>query len=221
MAQHSSHISFSAAVGIAYATGGWYVLHALPEHAILALAIILITGMLPDIDGGEGAPAKEVAALLAAIVPVVLVQSLPFVQAGGVARIALVVIVSYVVTRIFVVRGLQKLTTHRGMLHSIPASIIIFELAYLLFHDLYWRDRLYLASAAFIGFLSHLLLDASSNIDLVGKALGSGDRKAPALKIAGGSWGMTIAAYICLLSLGWYIAQDFYPRLRFYAGVNY
>lgn len=221
MAQHSSHISFSAAVGLTYAVGGWYLLHAMPEHAILALALVLIAGMLPDVDGGEGTPAKEVAALLAAVVPVVLVESLSFVQAGGVARIALVVIASYIATRIVVVRGLQTLTTHRGMIHSIPVAIIVFELSYLLFHDLYWRDRVYLAGAVFVGFLSHLILDASSNIDLVGKALGSGDRKTPALKLFGGSWGITLAAYACLITLGWVIAQDFYPRLGFYAGVNF
>lgn len=221
MAQHQSHISFSAALGIAYAAGGVYALNVLPEHAILALALVVITGILPDIDGGEGAPAQELGALLAMIAPVALVESFPQLRAGGVARIALVVIGSYLLTRVLVVRGLQKFTVHRGMLHSLPAAIILFEVVYLVFWDMFWHDKLYIAGAAFVGYFSHLLLDATSNVDLVGRALGKSEKKEPVLKLAGGGWGTTLAFYGSAAVLAWYIVQDFYPHIRFYAGVKY
>jgi hypothetical protein len=107
------------------------------------------------------------------------------------------------------------------MIHSIPAAIITFEFVFLLFWDLYLYDRLYLATAALVGFLSHLLLDAYGNLDIVGKAMGKPRTVQPVMKFAANSWGATASAYGLCLLLGWFIAQDLYPSLRIVAGINY
>ncbi len=214
MAKQESHITFSTVVGIAYSLCGILVLGIYPEHAMLALALIIIAGMLPDIDHGSGKPAHELGALLAAIAPLVIIEAFPELRAGGMTRMALVVIVCYLITRVFVVRALQMFTKERGIIHSIPAAIIVFQLAYLIFDDLYWFDRVYVAGAAFIGFFSHLLLDASGNLNFLGKAMGDKSRPRPALSFSGDTWFSTAAIYACVAVLGWFVYWDLYPTVQ-------
>lgn len=214
MAQQQSHITFSTVVGVGYSLCGILLLGVHPELAVLALALIVIAGLLPDIDHSSGVPANELGALLAAVAPLVLVEALPALRSGGMARMALVVIACYLFTRVFVVRALQFVTRERGMVHSIPAAVIIFELTYLLFSDLYWFDRVYIAAAAFTGFLSHLVLDAFGNLNLVGRAMGGGQKAKPALSLRGDTWASTAVAYACMAVLGWFVYLELYPQVK-------
>lgn len=221
MAQPQGHISLSVVLSLTYAAIGILVLDFPPEHIVLASVIIIVAGMLPNVDQGSGNAAREFGTVLAAVSPLVLLQMIPSLGQGGVARVALLVTVCYVFTRLIIVKALQKYAVHRGMFHSIPAAIITFELTYLLFWDVPIRNRLYISTAAFIGFLSHLLLDASGNIDLVGRATGKAQPKTPVLKLLGATWKSTLTVYSCVAVLGWFIAQDFYPNLGIYAGLKY
>lgn len=214
-------MSFSVVIGVAYAVVGVLFFDIFLELAFLASAIVVITGMLPDIDAKSSAPARELGGLLAAVAPIALIELYPGVRAGGLARVALVVVCCYFVTRVIVVRLLQRFTVHRGMVHSLPAAIITFEIVYLLFWDLYWYDRLYIGIAGFVGFMSHLVLDASGNIDLLGKALGKAEKKPAALKLVSDRTGATVFMYASMLVLGWFVALDVYPHLSVYAGIRY
>ena len=89
----------------------------------MSAVIIAIAGMLPDIDASQSSPAKELAGLIAALTPVFLLEYFPKLHTAGTARIALVVICSYLLTRLVVVRGLESFTKHRGMIHSIPGQL--------------------------------------------------------------------------------------------------
>lgn len=218
MARHQSHFALSTLLGIGYAGAGIVLFHTHPEYALLASVIVVVAGILPNIDNGPtSAPAQEFVAFLAALVPLTLVESYPSLKAGGVARIALVVLCSYLATKWLFSRLVFRFTTNRGMLHSIPAAIITFEIVYLIFWDLMWQDRLYLGTAALIGFCGHLLLDATSNFEFVG----TGTKKPPVLKLRGKSWTATTAMYTTALVLGWLVAQDIYPKLKLFAGIAY
>ena len=220
MANYQSHVSFSLFAAAGYAFIGLSILGMYPEIVVLASVVIVIAGMLPDIDDGGSTPAREMGGLLAAVSPIVFLEFFPELKAGGVARIALIVVACYLLTRIVIMRGIQKLTVHRGMLHSVPAALITFEVTYLLFWDLYWKERIFLASAALVGYLSHLLLDAYTNLDLVGKAMGNANRKPAALKLVGPTWGSTIVAYSFVALLGWFVVKDLFPQLELYAGLH-
>ena len=213
MGKYNSYISFGCVVAVGYAAFGFFFQNFDLELLLLGAAIIVIAGMIPNIDSRGEAPAREVGALLAAIAPVIVLELFPGVRSGGAARVALVVLGSYILTRVIVVRVIHRYTQHRGMLHSIPAAILTFELVYLLFWDLYFEARLYLASAAFIGYLSHLMLDAYGNLDFMGKAFGTDGKKQPALKFFGGNWGPTIAMYLTVVFFGWQVMEDLYPYL--------
>ncbi|MFN8390507.1 MAG: metal-dependent hydrolase [Bdellovibrionota bacterium] len=222
MAKEQSHFSFSVGLAVLYALGGMFILDLRPEVILLSSVIVVIAGMLPNIDEVESGSAQEFGGLLAAASPLVLFEFYPAFSHGGITRVVLVVICCYLISRVVIVRLLQTVTSHRGIIHSIPAAILSFEAVYLLFWDLGLRARMFVAFAAFLGFFVHLLMDAYTNVDLVGRALGRGVEKRPgALKLKGNSWGSTIAMYTCVMVLGWFVLKDIYPGFRLTAGVHY
>jgi membrane-bound metal-dependent hydrolase YbcI (DUF457 family) len=222
MAKEQSHFSFSMGLAVLYALCGVFILNMPAEVVLLSSVILVIAGMLPNIDESQSGSAQEFGGLLAAISPLILFQFFPSFRGGGITRVALVVICCYLLSRILIVRLLQGMTTHRGALHSIPAAIVTFEAVFLLFWDLSLRPRLYLSIAAFLGFFVHLLMDAYTNIDLVGRAMGRGVQKRPgALKLGGASLSSTLAVYACAMVLGWFVVKDVYPGFHFVAGVKY
>lgn len=221
MANQQSHVSFSFVLALLYGLTGLLSFRLGAEYVLLAAMIVVLTGLLPNIDAGSEPPARELGGLLAAVSPLLLFEYYPSLKGGGVARVVLVVVCCYLLTRVVVVRFLQKCTTHRGMIHSIPAAIITFEATYLLFWDLNPKNRLFMAFAALLGYLSHLVLDAYGNFDLLGKAMGKSQKKPGALKLFAGSLAGSLVLYAVLFVLGWYVARDFYPRLQIHTKIVY
>ncbi len=221
MARLESHISTSVLIGLAYSATGVLVLDTKLEHAFLAAIIFVLAGVLPNVDAKGELPAKEMTGVLAAVAPVALMQIFPVFQQGGLSRKALVIIVSYMTARFLTNWVLERYVVRRGMLHSVPAAAISFEAVYLLFRDLIWFDRLYLAFAAFLGFMIHLLMDGYGNIDLVNKAMGKAEKKPKVMKFFARSWGSTAAIYSVIAVLGWFMASNLAPQLKIFAGVAY
>ena len=213
MAQYQSHVTFSTILSAVYVAAGVMLFGIYTEQALLAGVILVFAGLLPNVDSGHSESTREFGALLAAVVPIVLLEFIPGLKDGGVSRLALILIGCYLFTRIIVVRMLQSMTVTRGMLHSIPAAIITSEVVYLFFFDLFWKDRLYVAAAALIGFSSHLLLDGYGNLDLIGKAYGKSQKQTAALKIKAETAGSTIAAYLSIAVLGYFVMKDLYPHI--------
>lgn len=216
MAESQNHFILSAVSGIGWGAFGIYS-GIDPEISVLAAVVFTISGILPNVDEGKGSTAQELAGLLAAISPLILLVMFPVLREGP-ARIALVVIISYVLTRAAISSSLQKYFTHRGSMHSIPAAIIVAESVYLLFPSLTKEQRIFLSAAALLGFLSHLMVDAYGNVDLMGKPGAS--RKAPVLKLGAGTGGRTIAMYCFMCLLGYFVVKDVYPHIRINPGLQ-
>jgi membrane-bound metal-dependent hydrolase YbcI (DUF457 family) len=221
MATSQSHFSLSLIVAAVYSIAALLLFHFKPELVLLAAVLVVVAGMLPNIDQGGSNQAKETASLLAAVAPLFCLEFFPSIAQGGIARIALVVVLCYLLTRLLVVRSLKKYTTHRGMVHSIPAAIIAAEVTYLMFWDLQREGKIFLALAAFSGFMTHLVLDAYGNLDLMKSATGQKEKKPAVLKVLGDTGKGNFVAYATMLVLGWFVAKDIYPALGFYAKVTY
>lgn len=214
MALPRSHFVTSVLLGGAYAAAGIYFFNIYPENALLASVIIVVAGMVPNLDGGQSGPAREIGGLIAAMVPLVLLSQYPFIKEGGITRIAIIAVVSYLATRTLFVNFFEQFTTHRGMLHSIPSAVITSELFYLLFFDLRTPERIYISVAALLGFLTHLIMDAYGNVSFLAK----GEKKPAALKLFGPSWESNIALYGIASTLGWLVVKDLYPTARLAVG---
>lgn len=222
MAKLQSHFSFSTLLAALYAVLGGLIFEFRFETLLLASVLVVLAGVLPNIDEGKSGPAQEFGGLIAAVIPLLAFQLFPGLRQSGVSRAALVVLLGYFLGRLVVVRMLQGLTTHRGMLHSIPAAVICCELVFLFFYDLPLVARLYLTGAMFLGFFMHLLMDGYGNLDLVSRAMGRGVTRQPAaLKFLGPTWYGTVAMYTCMAVLGWFIVQDVHPGVHLVAGFRY
>jgi len=213
--------SSSIIVAALYAAFGYYFGGFGTEHLLLASVVVIMAGLLPDIDGSDEMPSRELAGLTAAVSPLVLLEMVPSISNGGLVRIALAVVCCYVLTRLFIFRGLRSVFAPRGMIHSVPAAIIAFQLTYLLFWDLPLYERVFISLAAFTGFFSHLFLEFYLEFDLIGRATGKAKDGPRVLKFFGRSWISNAAIYTTMFVLGWIIAKDLYPNLGVSAQITY
>ena len=180
MAAFPQHLAVSGGLGVCYsaalmATGAEWT------HALLAGGLCTIVGMLPDLDSGSSKPVQEFFGLAAAVLPLMILHRLERLAESAEGGILLAALV-YLLIRFGGPWLLDRLTVHRGMFHSIPAAIIAAALAYLAHDCPHSAERVMMAGGVLLGFLSHLVLDEVSSVDLAGLRVKS-------------SWGSALKLY--------------------------
>lgn len=164
MAGFKTHVTVSTLVGVGYGAAA-YALYDVPlPTCIMAGGLCGVSGMLPDIDSGPGVPLRESLAFGAAVVSTMLVDRLQQFNIP-METILLVAAGAYLLVRFGMGFLLERLTEHRGMLHSLPAAAIAGELAFLLATGTF-EMRCYKAGAVALGYLVHLVLDEIYSFDL-------------------------------------------------------
>lgn len=222
MAKLENHLSLSTGTGVLYAIFGAFFLDLGGEVVFLASVLLIMAGLLPNMDEAGDKSGQELMGLFAALAPLVIIQFYPSLQSGKITTLALIIILSYLITKYFLNSLFSNYTSHRGALHSIPASIITFEIVFLIFNDLPMLERVYLAGAAFVGFFSHLLIDAYTNLDLYNRATGKGVPQRPAvMKLWTNNINSTLGLYTTMIILGYFVARDISPNFKLFAGVQY
>ncbi|MFM7207797.1 MAG: metal-dependent hydrolase [Planctomycetaceae bacterium] len=202
-----AHIIGSSIVGAGYGTAAWYLGGMPPLTAALGAGLCAASGMLPDLDNGEGVQLRETAACAAAIVPMLMIQR--FQQWGlPLEGMILAAAAIYGVVRFGLTWILENYSKHRGMLHSVPAAAIAGQFAFLAFVSAEPLHRYFIAGAVVLGFLSHLVLDEIWAVrqglfgPKVKKSFGT------ALKFTGPDLWPTLAAYGIVVLLGAIAAGD-------------
>jgi hypothetical protein len=213
MASYRGHLAFSSLLGTAY--GGAALWYGSMDWGPVFLGAGLTTlgGLLPDLDSDTSVPVRELFGLAAAAMPFLLmhrVESLGFsleqtlVILGGV----------YLGVRYGIRAVFARLTVHRGMFHSLPALLIAGLLVFLVYHSPNARIRLYLAGGVMLGFLSHLVLDELSGVDLVGGKVRLHRHAGSALKLYSPSWLATLTTYGLLGGLAYVTYLELNPLPR-------
>jgi len=125
--------------------------------------------MLPDIDSDTSRSFQECIYLTAGIGCILTASRLRYfgidpdlAMLGGAFM--------FLFIRFAVAMWIKKVTTHRGMIHSIPMAILSGELVFFAVTGTV-QERLVKAAALTIGYLSHLILDEVYSIDSTGAAL--------------------------------------------------
>jgi len=213
MAGFTTHVTVSSLLGIGYGTAGYFSGMPLTTCGIAA-GLCAVSGMFPDMDGDTGVPVKETIALIAAVIPALL---LSLFDEWGLGRemTALLVIGLYVVIRFGAGSLFKNLTKHRGMWHSIPAAINVGMIAFLLCSgdDVY--QRFFKGGAVIVGFVSHLLLDEIYSFDPARMRVKSSFGSAFKLWIPR-RWWPNVLTYGILILLFAAIIKD--PMVRGYVG---
>jgi hypothetical protein len=213
MPAFAQHLQVSSVLGVGYAAALWHTGVAWP-HAALAGPLCAVAGMLPDLDSDSGKPTREVFGVTAALGALLLLHRLR--KAGMEAEEALLLASGgYLAIRFGAAWLFKRLTVHRGMFHSVPAAGIAAEVAYLVHDGPEPHGQLLLAGGAFLGYLSHLVLDELSGIGhgthlRLNKAAGS------ALKLASRSVSATLLAWSILAGLTYLVGVErgYFPPLH-------
>ena len=202
MANFKQHLTVSTSFGIAYGSAAHLLYNVPLPTAVMAGGLCSVSGMLPDIDSGSSKPLRESLAFAAAVVPMMLFDRLQQFNWSPEWTVLCGAGV-YLLVRFGLGRFLKYYTVHRGMFHSLPAAVIMGELAFLLASgdDLYLR--IYKAGGVVLGYISHLVMDEIYAVEW--------KRSGPRLKKSFGtalkmyspkSWWANISAYakVCLLT---------------------
>lgn len=213
MADERSHISWAFLLGIAYCGLGAVSYNINPEITILGFILVIIGGIIPNIDSSDAGWTGELPGLIGALVPIIFLQNFPSLSAGSV-RIALTLFFGFTLSRWAFSYLTKEVFLNRGALHSIPAVIFFFECAYLLFPDINWKLRTFLGGALAVGVISHLIIDSFTNLTLVQKTIKPNSHSGSVLKFAGSDSRGTWALYLAIIVLGWFVAKDLKPTLN-------
>ena len=202
-----AHITASSIIGAGYGAAAWYLGGMPPTTAALGAGVCAVSGMLPDLDSGPGAPLRESVAFAAAIVPMLMIHRF---QQWGMPLEAMIIAAAaiYAALRFGLTWLLENYAKHRGMLHSVPAAAIAGQVTFLAFSSAEPLRRYYVCSAVVLGFLTHLVLDEiwAARQGLFGpkvkKSFGT------ALKFAGPELWPNLIAYGIVIVLGAVAAGD-------------
>ncbi|MCL2305990.1 MAG: metal-dependent hydrolase [Planctomycetaceae bacterium] len=165
MADFKTHVSFSTAAGVVYGTGIWLLDVPAPTSAI-AGGICAISGMFPDIDSKTSRALQETLYLIAGLVCMLVLLRLREFELNG-DLVLFIGAAVFLLTKLIVGEIVVHTTSHRGMVHSIPAALIAGSLVYLLASGP-CGFRTLKALGLVIGYMSHLLLDEIYSVDVRG-----------------------------------------------------
>ncbi len=199
MASFRGHLATAAGLGAVYGGVAYWRLGTGLGMSAIAAGLTTVGGLLPDLDSDSSVPHRTLFRL-AAIGAVFLTLQHLLTMYYSIFEGAMILAGTYLAVRYVVATVFRFLTVHRGMFHSIPAMLIVGLGLYLLYGHYPLRDRLFVAGAGMLGFLSHLLLDEFCAVDFQGARL-----KKPfgsAMKLYSPSWSATTFCYFLLITLG-------------------
>ncbi|HMF15958.1 MAG TPA: metal-dependent hydrolase [Gemmataceae bacterium] len=199
MASFRGHLVTAAGLGVIYGGAAYWRLGFDPILAAIAAGITAVGGLLPDLDSDSSVP-NRILFRLAAVAAVIVTFQYLLTTYYPIMEGAVILAAAYLAVRYVLATGFRFITVHRGMFHSIPAMLIVGLSLYLLYGNYVERDRLFMAGAGMLGFLSHLVLDEICAVDFQGARL-----KKPfgsALKLYSSSWSATTFCYGTLITLG-------------------
>ena len=165
---HFNVASFTSAIG---ATTMFYSGLVDKTETILLFSAGVIGGILPDIDSDNSTPARMMKLVLSNLFSFFVLFH--FINIYPLTYLIPIWIVSYLFSILFFY-SFNKITSHRGMFHSIPAGLIFWFSFSLLFYYLFEYDYLiswYFGMFIFFGYLTHLVLDEIYSVDIKGVRL--------------------------------------------------
>lgn len=176
MANFRTHLTVAAVASSALAACGVYAKLFGPTAGVLCAIIGTIGGLLPDIDLYHSTPTKRgffLGSLIASMLIVILYAN-AYRQNELILDSLILWAMSFIVIRFMILETFSRLTTHRGMVHSVP-YMAIFGL--LVVHGAFYGLKLtafvswVLGVFLFLGALIHLTLDEIYSVNALGLKL--------------------------------------------------
>lgn len=175
----------------------------LPE-SVSAGVLCYISSLLPDIDSPVSKPAEFIVNICSALAPALLFSYFSEYQLRPSSYITLAM-VGYMGTGFLIKQIIRRITVHRGIIHSIPMSVMWGACVYVLLRKESVLIQNVMTLSAIAGFIVHLLIDEMfSVVDISGGTFMPKRSFGTALKLSGMSIITTICMYAALCIILWY-----------------
>ena len=172
MANYQQHWRGACAAGVVAAVAAGLLELAEPVQLPGIAAVGAVAGMAPDIDSQTSRPQRILGQGAAVILPSCLIFLVPWCQQTWLHSIG-VFLLGWVLVRYPVMWCFNRLTTHRGALHTLQAVLAVAGLG-LVCAELSGGDRglqLGVALASGLGYLTHLVMDEVWAVDFNNRKL--------------------------------------------------
>lgn len=139
------------------------------NQSLIALGLGLIGGILPDLDSDNSKPVQIAFKMLSIFIPLIIVLLI----ASNIAVLYMLILwlMSTLLLHLVLFKMFLSMTTHRGLIHTLPMGILFGELTALFAYGILDADAKFsLISGFFIffGFMVHLSLDELFSVNALG-----------------------------------------------------
>lgn len=176
----TQHTMASFQTHVAVATGGAMIASLAllgaglinPTNMVMMVIFATLGGLLPDIDSDDSKAMNIIFQIVSGVSAFFI--SYVLLEYTGIAVAICLLILIHLGIRYGVLRFLSHITEHRGVIHSVPFGVLFaFALGILLYNFGGQDDLIAWLSALFLlyGFLSHLILDEISKVNLSGDSM--------------------------------------------------
>lgn len=215
VAEFKTHLTVSSFCSSAAATFLLAASLATPDEVLLFFVMGVVGGLLPDIDSDSSLPVRLLFTFIATVISFLIM----FNQGAdnSAAELFTIWLVSFFVVNFLFFSMFTRITVHRGIIHSVPASFVFwFSSTLILYHFFsFSRQTVWMAGFfVFAGFLIHLLLDELVSLDLFGN--GPKRSSGTAFKFANPRDLKSTVAVYGLAALLFAATPDYTPFVRTY-----
>lgn len=170
MAQFKTHLTVTSIISSLASTVLLASRIATPQEVLLYFTLCVIGGLLPDIDSGNSVPVRLLFTFMATVISFLVM----FKQQNNntVMELFLIWTGSFVFIKLFLFSLFTRITVHRGIIHSIPASVLFgFVSTIVLYRIFHFNEFVAWMSGLFVfgGSIIHLLLDELYSLNISGK----------------------------------------------------
>lgn len=175
MADFKTHLFWGVTGGTLLALTALQQHQLQPVEAVAVVAAGGVGGVIPDLDSSTGKPLKILFQILSIIIPIALY---PHIKPGigrELSSMLIFFIIAFSIIYYIIYPMIKKITSHRGIMHSIPFAVLCGELGYLVISsNTYLLPSIsklmpfYFGTAVFIGCFIHLVLDEYYSLSFEG-----------------------------------------------------
>ena len=159
MANFKTHLTSGLILGVGVALYSLVGLNLSYTQSFSVFTMGTIGCILPDIDSDSGKPLRLMFVTISFFLPALLLVKLTPVESFPPEFLVSYYVCGYFFINYVICGLVKKITTHRGIIHSLPFALLSGEIGYLLFATSGQNVAIAVGGAVFTGCLLHLILD--------------------------------------------------------------
>ncbi len=216
MAAFKTHLTGGIITGLSLCSIGYFTIELNLPQAVSLIFTGSIGGLLPDLDHDSGKPLELLFSLISIVIPTLLLTQI--IPPGNISPEILITyfLCCYLVINFPICSLIKKITVHRGIMHSIPFSILFAQTTYFLFNSSGQSFAAMTSLSIFTGCMTHLLLDEYHSLTFKFGIIPHLKRSAgSALKISSPNPFITAMTYGLIAGLGVILLAEIQPINNF------